>query len=245
VNLQDQATRPFDIRINEIVSTDYNLSNNATIDSYDINLTSTVGLSVGDSLAILEQNGIPHIYFGEIQSILSNTVTMDSPIPYKFESGVASVFEFNDDLNVDGSVNAQVFSVVNVFEVPVDIVRFMFYCTSGTEMDDGRFCEIESPALSRGIVLRKKLVDGSYINYWTIKNNGDWGELAFDTSYTDKGKQPDEIYSFSSRLTYGGQSKHGVVIRLEPGEEIQLLVQDDLTEIPSMHLMVEGHFTQP
>jgi len=147
-------------------------------------------------------------------------------------------------LNVDGSTTDQVFGITNVFNESVDIVRFMWHCTSNEDMDDGRFCRIDSPGLEKGIVLRKLTSKGYYINYWNIKNNGEWNELAFDTQYTDKGKRPNQIYSFASRLTYGGQSKHGVVIRLEPGESIELVIQDDLTDIPSASMMVEGHFVQ-
>ena len=45
------------------------------------------------------------------------------------------------------------------------------------------------------------------------------------------------------RLTFGGQNKHGVVIRLEPMECIEVLIQDDQTDISSASLIAEGHFT--
>lgn len=243
VNLQDQTTRPVDIRINQILDdTTYSLSVTPTIDQYDLTLNTVSGLSVGDNIAFLEQNGMPQLFFGVILGISGNVVTMDGPVPYNFTPSATAVFTFNNDLTVDGSTNTEVFSIINLFDEAIDIVRFNFHCTDNVEMHDGLFCGDDE--LERGILLRKYTLDGYYINYWNIKNNGQWTELAFDTSYSDKGKPPDDTYGFASRLTYGGSSKHGVVIRLNPGERIELLVQDDLTSISNGNLMVEGHFVQ-
>ena len=108
-------------------------------------------------------------------------------------------------------------------------------------MHDGLFCGISQ--LSRGIEFRKLTNEGYYINYFNVRNNAKWGLLAYDVQYTEKGKPPDDTYGFGSRLTYAGQEKHGVTIRLEPNESIQLLVQDDLTDISGASLVIEGHFT--
>ena len=243
VNSQDQTTRPFDIRVNQILDdSTYLLSVSPVINSYNLTLNTVVGLSVGDNIAFLEQNGNPELYLGNIESILVNTITLNNPVPYNFNPSIASVFTFDNDLTVDGSTTTQIFSITNFFNQEIDIVRFLFHCTDNVVMHDGLFCgNIE---LNRGVTLRKKLLDGTYINYWTIKNNGDWAQLTYDVSYSDKGKPPDSTYGFTTRLTYGGQSKHGVVIRLKKGESIEFLIQDDLTGISTSNLMVEGHFTQ-
>ncbi len=41
----------------------------------------------------------------------------------------------------------------------------------------------------------------------------------------------------------GGVKRHGVVIRLLPGESLELLVQDDLTDLFTFTANVSGHFT--
>ena len=242
VNVQDQTTRPFDIRMNEILLTGFTLSIPPTIDSYDLTLTDVTGLSAGDEISFLEQNGMPQILFGEILSISSNTITLDSPVPHNYTPSTTTSFTYNSDMSVDGSTTTRVFGLTNFFNESVDITRIIFHCTDNVEMHDGLFCG--NAELPRGIVFRKKTLSGNYINYWNVKNNGKWSELAYDTSYSDKGKPPDDTYGFNVRLTYGGQSKHGVVIRLEPLESIELLVQDNLNSITTMNLMVEGHFTQ-
>jgi len=240
VNVQDQTTRPFDIRVNQIISSAYSLTVAPTVNSYDFTLNTTAGLAIGDGIALLEQNGMPQLLFGEIQNIAGNVVTIDTPVPFNFTPSITTVFEFDNDLTVDGSVTAQEFEICNFFQEDVDIVRFIWHCTDGSAMDDGNFCGITE--LTRGLVLRKQKADGYYINYWNVKNNGQWGELAFDKVYD--AKAPAGTFGFTSRLTYGGQSKHGVVIRLAPTECIQLVVQDNLGALTSASLMVEGHFVQ-
>lgn len=243
VNVQDQTTRPFDIRMNQIIdNSSYSLASVPIIDSYDLILNTTLGLTIGDNIAFLEENGMPEILFGKILNIAGNRITLDEPVPHNYTPYNTFVFTFINDISVDGSTTKEVFEICNFFKEPVDIVRFIFHCTDNVVMHDGLFCG--NVGLTRGIVLRKKKIDGSYINYWNVKNNGNWGELAFDTSYNDKGKPPDSTYGFTSRLTYGGQSKHGVVIRLDMGECIQVLVQDNLNSISTANIMVEGHFIQ-
>ena len=243
VNVQDQATRLFQIPVNQILdSVSYSLLSSPVINSYVIELNTTVGLSTGDKIAFLEQNGMEQIHFGNIISISGNNITMNSPVPYNYTPIATNVFTFDNQLTVDGSVNQQVFSVCNFFDEDVDITRIIFACTDNAVMHDGLFCS--SAKLTRGIEFRKKNTDGTYINYFNVRNNGKWGLLAYDIGYSDKGKPPDDTYGFRSRLTFGGQSKHGVVIRLLQTECIELVVQDDLTDVSGASLMIEGHFTQ-
>lgn len=240
VNVQDQTTRPFDTRVNQIISTAYELTITPTINTYDLTLNTTIGLVVGDDIAFLEQNGMPQILFGEILAININTITLDTLVTWNFTPSKTVVFEFNNDLSIDGSTTEQIFSITNFFEDSIDITRFIWHCTDNVAMDDEKFCGLNK--LTRGINLRKKLNDGSYISYWNVKTNGQWGELAFDKIYDDKA--PAGFFGFNTRLTYGGQSKHGVVIRLNPGESIELIIQDDLQGLETSSLMVEGHFVQ-
>jgi len=243
VNIQDQATRIFDIPVNQVLdSTSYSLATVPVINSYILELNTTAGLNVGDKITFLEQNGIEQIHFGNIMSINGNNITMNAPVPYNYTPLRTSVFTFDNQLNVDGSVTPQAFQLCNFFDAAVDITRIIFACTDDTEMHDGLFCS--EPQLARGIEFRKLTKDGYYINYFNIRNNGKWGLLSYDIDYSDKGKPPDDTYGFRSMLTFAGQNKHGVVIRLKPNECIELLVQDDLTDISRASLMVEGHFTQ-
>ena len=46
---------------------------------------------------------------------------------------------------------------------------------------------------------------------------------------------------FLFRLTFAGMNKLGVAIRLNPGEDLQFLVQDDLSGITVLEVTAEGH----
>lgn len=240
VNIQDQTTRPFAIKVNQILDTNFTLASAPIVNTYDLELIDTSTLSIGDKIAFLEQNGFPQLMQGQILNIIGNNITMDRPVPYNFTPSATDIFTFNNLINVDGSATTEVFGITNFFDESVDITRFIFHCRDATSMDDGKFCG--RTVLPRGVLLRKKLLNGNYINYWKVRNNGGWGELAYDKIYDEKA--PAGLYGFTTRLTYGGQSKHGVVIRLAPGESIEFLIQDDLTGLESGVLMVEGHFVQ-
>ena len=240
VNIQDQTSRPFAVKVNQIINSNINLTDQAVIGSYDINVTAGHGIVAGDEITILEQNGIARLWYGTVQAVNVNTITMDSPAPNNFTTTNSTIFEYTPNLNVDGSTTTQVFGITNFFADPVDITRVLFHCSDATAMDDGKFCG--GTALDRGVVFRKQLITGEYVNYWTAKENGDFRLLAYDLDYNDKA--PAGEFGMAMRLTYGGQNKHGVVIRLEPGERIELLVQDDLTGLTDADFVLEGHFTQ-
>lgn len=236
VSIQDQTSRALNIRMNKVLSSGITLAAIPVVNGYDITLSPGHGVSVGENITVLEQNGMIELLFGKVLSIAGDVITLDTPVPYAFSLS-STVFTYDKNMNKDGSVTPVVFSITNAFTVPVDIVRFIFHITAATSMDDSKFGGIS--ALTRGIVLRKKISASSYINYWNVKTNGEFGEIAFDKVYDDKA--PSGVYGLTVRITYGGQSKHGVVIRIDPGESIELVVQDDLTGEASFTMAMGGH----
>lgn len=239
VSIQDQTSRPFDVRMFQTVNPNITISEQTTIGSYDVNLTSGHGLIVGDQFSIIQDNGIQQILFGVVLGVNGDTITMDTPVPYNFTVAESLAFESIEEMRVDGSTTPQVFSVENPFSESADITRMMFHITDNSAMDDALFGGINS--LTRGIVLRKRLLNGDYVNIVNIKNNGQFGEVAFDKNYDPKA--PSGVFGLTVRLTFAGQDKHGVAIRIKQGEAIEVVVQDDLTGLVSFTTMVEGHFT--
>jgi len=49
------------------------------------------------------------------------------------------------------------------------------------------------------------------------------------------------IDGFVARLTFAGQNKVGVAIRLPIGQDLEVLVQDDLEAITKLEIVAEGH----
>jgi hypothetical protein len=102
-------------------------------------------------------------------------------------------------------------------------------------MDDSLFGGIT--ALTNGVVLRQN--NGVMTNIWNVKSNGEFGLLCFDTFETSKA--PAGSFGFRFRNTYAGQAKHGVTLRLEPGDTLEVLIQDDLTDLEDFAMMAQGH----
>ena len=104
-------------------------------------------------------------------------------------------------------------------------------------MDDSLFGGM-SP-LTYGIQVRKNITGGDYVNYWNAKFNGEIALVCYDFTYASKA--PAGSFGLRFRNSYGGQAKHGVTIRLDPGDTLEVLVQDDLTDLEEFHMMAQGH----
>jgi hypothetical protein len=237
---QDQTTRPIGIKINQVLDDTITLSTAPTVNSYTVALTAGHGVANGNKLAFLEQNGSPQIFYGVALNVATNTITMDSPVPFSFTPADTTVLKYNDNLIVNGSGTAIVANMHNYFTNKIDITRFIFHIEDDVAMDTAKFGGIT--ALTRGLVLRKNNGDGTYTHYWNVKKNGELAELAYDLEYDSKA--PAGSYALRCRLSYGGEQKHGVVIRLEPGQAVEVLIQDDLTALEEFDITVEGHVVE-
>ena len=96
------------------------------------------------------------------------------------------------------------------------------------------------PILTNGCVLR--INNGVMINVWNVKSNGDLALLCFDAEYPEK--VPSGSYAFRFRNSFAGVDKHGVVIRLAPGDILELIVQDNLTGLTDFQMMAQGHVVE-
>ena len=237
VNLQDQTTPPVLIYANQIICTT-TLTAATALDDYTVSVVDASLMSVGDYTGIFNIEGI-RFYAGTILSINVNDITFDTPIDFKYQIG-DTVQCGTKEMNVDGSITPQIFSLRADpgLDIEVDVTRIIIHITDNTAMDDSRFGGIL--ALTNGVVLRR--VDGSYLNILNVKTNGEIGELAFDKTYDDRA--PSGFFGLTARLTFAGQSKIGVAIRLGPDEDLQVIIQDDLTGLESFRIMIEGHVVQ-
>ena len=235
VNIQDQTSPAFDTYFAKALGGSITfLQANSTFDTYTINLTSTTNYSIGDYVGIAE---VDKSYFGEVLAVNGTIITLDTPLDSSYTTN-AIVFSSTRDLNVDGSNNRQIYSITigAGSEISVDVTRIMIVitCTEAPELET--FCDL--PALTKGVVLRR--VDGVSQNYWNVKNNGDFSNLAFDMNVLSDKKFTTN--GLVVRYTFAGQDKHGVAVRLNPGDALELIVQDDLSSLDSFRIIAEGHF---
>lgn len=237
VNLQDQTTPMIIMPLHQEIG-NTTLSGNFTIGDYVIPLVSVSGISNGDYVEVFNVAN-QRFWHGTVLSISGTNLTVDSPSDFNFTSG-DPFHNGNKQLNVDGSSTIQTFSggLHENLGLEYDITRIIFHMTDGQAMDDTKFGGIS--ALTNGIVLRSR--NGVYNNVFNVKSNGEIGEIAFDKRYEEKAGGGS--YGFSSRLTFAGQNKIGVTIRLEDNDDLELLVQDDLTGLSTFTIIAEGHIVQ-
>ena len=147
------------------------------------------------------------------------------------------VVETTTALNVNGSGTRQTFTVGTPANLELDITRILFQMTCTDPPEFSEFGDIAG-GLSRGIVCR--VVNDVTTNLFNAKTNADLALLMYDWTVYEETKAP-SVNGISGRLTYGGQSKHGVTIRLAANEHLEVIIQDDLTSLLSFRMQASGH----
>lgn len=236
VNVQDQHSKMIDLYFIQSQGAT-TLAADVAADAYTLELVDATGFVDGNYVGVFSPTGI--FYFGtQLGAPVGNLITLDTPLDNNFPSG-SNVIRGTRDMNVDGSGTRQIFQIGPVggtTDIEVDITRVNGYLQDTTSMDDAKFGGLTE--LDVGIVLRKN--NGVFENYWNAKTNGELSIIcASDFFYTDRA--PAGSFGARFRNTFAGQEKHGVTVRLEPGDILELLVQDDLTGLEIFRLMAQGH----
>jgi hypothetical protein len=245
VNIQDQTSKPIDALFAKEVSPFTlevdTVESTKTVMSYTFTATTGHGISsptggVNNEVLILDVL-TDRALFAEVLNVTGDVITIDRPIDHVFPSGGAAPAVcriVGTNMNVDGSTTPQIFTL-RAGSVPIDFTRFILTMTSGTSMDDNKFGGMTK--LTRGVVMRENNGFNKTIFNW--KTNGEIAQWCYDTSYSDRA--PAGFYGFRARTTFGGQSKHGVVLRVSDDDVLQIVVQDDLTGLATLRVCGQGH----
>lgn len=243
VNVSDQATEPEDILFVEELSSFTlaadTVASGVTAASLVYTFTATAGHGIAplDELILID-TASERVLQAEAIGVVGNVITIDRPIDFVYPAATTLGRITNSNMAVNGSVTPQIFTA-RAGSTPLDFVRFLVTMLDDTSMDDGKFGGIT--ALSNGLVFR--IVNSFQKTIFNFKTNGDIAQFCYDTNYASKA--PGGQYGFNARITFGGQSKHGVVLRLTTNDVLQWVVQDDLTGLNSLRIAGEGHKTQP
>ncbi len=235
VNIQDQHSEPIDLYFCQKFLTTAP-SAPALLDARSITLNSVAGVSAGKCIDIYE-NG--RSFQALVQSVVGNTVTFNCPADQAFSTN--AVVEFgNWNMNIDGSVTRVIYKISPPAGTTWDINRVIIGILDDVAMDDAKFGGIT--ALTNGVVFRVK--DGYTKNLFVVNDNGGFRERSFDAQYSDKA--PSGQYGFGVRKTFNGQEKSGVTIRLngDTSDELEVIIQDNLTALTKMAVVANGHATQ-
>ncbi len=198
------------------------------LDSRDITLTGGHGTLVGEIIELADTVELKFMQ-ARVTAVNVNVVTLDQPVNRVYlAAGPTVVQRSSDDMLVNGSVTPQIFSILPLPSQAGDMVRIIMELEGSTDMDQTTFGS--DPGLTNGCVIRMREEDGNFKNLFNFKSNGDFLSQGFDHSFLQP-KTGNATRGFSGRISWGGQSKHGVVIRLDGSlaERLEVVIQDDLT----------------
>jgi hypothetical protein len=240
VLLRDQHTEIIDLYLHKPIQV-MAIEVDSAIDDVVVTVSATTEPSNGNLVCLKEDRAY---YQGCIISHSANgsnwDITLDTPLDFAFTTD-ARISEATHNMAVDGSVTPEIFHIgAGHLESGVewDVVGIAGEIIDTTAMDDGGFGGIS--ALTNGIVIRCK--DGITKNIFNARTNGELGLRSHYKEYSPKPKTGQ--YGFIFRKVFAGQGNHGVAVRLKADDfdSIQCIIQDDLTDLISFKLVIQGHY---
>jgi len=186
------------------------------------------------NLIIVEDNGLTELFPFHITNIVTNTLTLDRPLDSDHASGV-DVKEVITNMNVVGTLAAPIsFKVQPEAGETWQITRELISITDAGAMDDGKFGSLNS--LTNGVDARL-FRGGEFFTGSIWKNNGDMVLDMFDITYTDRA--PGGENGLRGRWTF---TRGEFIIELDGdlGDYMELLIQDDLSDLTSFQVKVQG-----
>lgn len=234
VSVQDQTTEAIELYLHRSTG-NVTLSGAVAEGAYVINLVAGHGVTTGDYICIREGT---RWYQGKATNVATNAITLN--IPLDFNVTTAALLH-KGPINMASAAGSQAAPMIYTVSPPVgvkwDITHLALHLLDGTEMDDAKFGGIT--ALTNGCVLR--VIDGYTKNILCIRDNSEIFLHGDDTNYSTKA--PSGKYGFFSIKRLGGQDNMGVVARLSgsTGDRIEMVIQDDLTNLDEMHVLAMGH----
>lgn len=239
VNLQDQTSPILIVPFKKDYLTT-TLTAPVAVDDKVINVADATGVAVGDHVRMFSTTNNT-FYQGKVVSIATLAITVDTPVDKVYAtSDVVGFGKIN--LAVNGAVTPQVFNIRAPdpgITVVGDITRIILTMETVTQPEWNLFGDIAR--LTNGIVFRK--TDGTTQNIFNVKSNSELAGIMYDMDFLEFSRFAS--YGLKGRLTFGGQNKIGVVIRLEVDEDLELVIQDDLTGLTNFYVVAEGHVTVP
>jgi len=235
VNIQDQHSRTFDIFFSQVTGDPTALDSDASINEYSFDAVTGHGIIAGCQVVMYDDVS-DRLYVADVLSAGVNTIEIDTPLNFSYPSASSVIVCSSKELNVDGSTTRQTFAIAPPVDIDIDITRVMFQMTTEEFPELDMFGDIEGGIL-RGVIMRS--VNGINVNYFNVKTNGELVNLMFDVSFYEAAKHGSN--GLGGRLTYGGQSKHGVTIRLGKDDTLEAIIQDDLTSLLSFRMIATGH----
>lgn len=237
VNIQDQTTPPVDAYFAQQIGTfllaSDTVESTMTVLNYTFVATPAHTLAPGDEILLLDVAANREFY-AIVQNVVVTVITVDRPIDHVFPApGLNEIVTTN--MAVNGSlVTPQIFAI-QVGSIEVDVTRILITIEDDVAMDSSKFGSLA--ALTNGFVFR--IVNSFNKTVFCFKTNGEIQQMCYDVQYIDRAAPG--LYGFGARITFAGQDKHGVTLRISNSDQLQWVVQDNLTTLSKIAVSLQGH----
>jgi hypothetical protein len=246
VTLQDQTSPTVIVKFS-ILEQSTTTTAPIAVDDYVIPVTDATGIVAGKYLTIFDPASIRFTTF-YVVSVNALNVTVDSPADFAYPSG-SYVDISSTNLAVNGAVTPVIAGLRNNagqspppgIALSMDVTRLLFHCVAATSVDLTLFGDLA--ALTNGLLVRRR--DGAYYNIFNVKSNGEMGGIMYDFTIHSSGVGQQGVDGFLGRLTFGGQNKMGVVHRININEDMETIIQDDLSGLTLLEIVAEGSIVVP
>jgi hypothetical protein len=234
VAIQNQYSESVDLYLCETTG-ETNPSAEIEQDDMSFTVVSASGATQYQAVSIIE-NG--HVFQTIVASIDGTTINIGSRADSDFSTRADVVFGNWDFSIADGSSTPVFYFAGPPSGTKWDIYSIGVAIEDNAAMYESTFGGIAQ--LSNGIA--GALVDGIAKQLFLISNNAGFREYAFETEYPLK--VPSGTYAFWAKKNF--PIENGVSLRLDgdSGDQIQIPIRDNLTDITKMSVTVHGHVVE-
>ncbi len=238
--IQDQHTPAIIAHFNQVLNST-ELANSASREDRDIVVDDATGFVIGNYIILFNPTS-ERFCFAFAINVVGTIITLDTPLDSDFAAGTF-VDNTTTEMAVVGSAGSpQVFGLRGTGAPPgvdleVDITRIIFTCIADSPVQLSLFGNLT--ALTNGIALRMR--NDTWFNVFNVKSNRQLAGIMFDFNVSQAINPAQGEDGFVARLTFAGQDKIGVTERLPIGEDLEFLIQDDLSGLTSFGVIAEGH----
>lgn len=238
VETQDKTSPSIIAKFNQVLNSTETVGVVAVGD-YQVTLNDVTDVAVGRYLVFF--NPISNRFMTATVVGIVSTPTFDLDVPFDFAYPDGTFCDVtNTNMNVDGSSTPVTFGLRGTGAPPgvqltAHISRIIISCLTTSVVDLSKFANFAK--LLRGIVIRKR--DGTFENIVNFKSNREIAGVMFDWQPFAAANPVQGVDGFVARITFAGRNKIGVAKKISLGEDIEVLVQDDLETAQSTELITE------
>lgn len=242
----DRTNDSLVMRFNKITNST-TLASAASIFDRTVEVFDPTGISVGSYLIIFNASAVRVFNCVVTDLSLSPVLGIDRPVDFAFPAG-SNLDVTTTYMNIDGSISEQVFGVRGPYAptaIPeaVNLNALRLACIADTaNVDLNHFGDLA--ALTNGMLLRKRVGADEYRNIFTVKSNGEI-LTAFGswTPYLET-NPVQGVNGFIATLHINGDENHGVAEHLGPGDDLELVFNEDLSGLLLLEAVAIVHDTE-